>query len=270
MLFLRQVDQHAAGDRNLRRQPRALGADRVLDDLHDDALALAQDALDRSLRSPLSRGCQMSATCRKAVRSSPTSMKADCMPGRMRHDAPEIDVADQAAAGGAFDVQFLHDALLHDGNAGFLRREIDQDFFGHGAIGQCAVFGPHSTMPPKLLNSSPPPVRSTMMRTAFAFGADAVYAGQPRYSLRVRNNEFGTIAALRKASTKRTPRGKQFFVVSNILPHNAKLTHLPRRHGAGHRPQAGRADHVRPRPDRPGARNLAGACRSICRCRPIR
>ncbi|MGZ8188579.1 MAG: U32 family peptidase, partial [Methylosarcina sp.] len=28
------------------------------------------------------------------------------------------------------------------------------------------------------------------MRYAFAFGADAVYAGQPRYSLRVRNNDF--------------------------------------------------------------------------------
>lgn len=28
------------------------------------------------------------------------------------------------------------------------------------------------------------------MRYAFACGADAVYAGQPRYSLRVRNNEF--------------------------------------------------------------------------------
>ena len=28
------------------------------------------------------------------------------------------------------------------------------------------------------------------MRYAFAFGADAVYAGLPRYSLRVRNNDF--------------------------------------------------------------------------------
>ncbi|EPG7228176.1 hypothetical protein JH001_003118, partial [Acinetobacter baumannii] len=28
------------------------------------------------------------------------------------------------------------------------------------------------------------------MRYAFAYGADAVYAGQPRYSLRVRNNAF--------------------------------------------------------------------------------
>ena len=30
------------------------------------------------------------------------------------------------------------------------------------------------------------------MRYAFAYGADAVYAGQPRYSLRVRNNELTT------------------------------------------------------------------------------
>ncbi len=28
------------------------------------------------------------------------------------------------------------------------------------------------------------------MKYAFAYGADAVYAGQPRYSLRVRNNDF--------------------------------------------------------------------------------
>ncbi|MDH5257032.1 MAG: U32 family peptidase, partial [Gammaproteobacteria bacterium] len=28
------------------------------------------------------------------------------------------------------------------------------------------------------------------MQYAFAYGADAVYAGQPRYSLRVRNNDF--------------------------------------------------------------------------------
>ena len=32
------------------------------------------------------------------------------------------------------------------------------------------------------------------MRYAFAYGADAVYAGQPRYSLRVRNNEFDPVS----------------------------------------------------------------------------
>jgi len=63
-----------------------------------------------------------------------------------------------------------------------------------------------------------------MMRTAFDFGADAIYAGQPRYSLRVRNNEFGTIARLKEGIDEAHARGKQFFVVSNIFPHNAKLT----------------------------------------------
>jgi len=64
----------------------------------------------------------------------------------------------------------------------------------------------------------------TMMRTAFDFGADAIYAGQPRYSLRVRNNEFGNIEKLGEAIGEAHARGKQFFVVSNIFPHNAKLT----------------------------------------------
>jgi putative protease len=37
-----------------------------------------------------------------------------------------------------------------------------------------------------------------MLQTAFAFGATAVYAGQPRYSLRVRNNDFGDLAVLQQ------------------------------------------------------------------------
>ena len=64
----------------------------------------------------------------------------------------------------------------------------------------------------------------TMMHTAFDFGADAIYAGQPRYSLRVRNNEFGHIEKLGEAIGEAHARNKQFFVVSNIFPHNAKLT----------------------------------------------
>lgn len=60
------------------------------------------------------------------------------------------------------------------------------------------------------------------MRYAFAYGADAVYAGQPRYSLRVRNNEFdhaNLALGIKEAQTQ----GKQFYVVINIAPHNAKL-----------------------------------------------
>ncbi|MCU1720113.1 tRNA 5-hydroxyuridine modification protein YegQ [Pseudomonas sp. 5P_5.1_Bac1] len=60
------------------------------------------------------------------------------------------------------------------------------------------------------------------MRYAFAYGADAVYAGQPRYSLRVRNNEFDH-ANLALGIKEAQAQGKQFYVVVNIAPHNAKL-----------------------------------------------
>ena len=62
-----------------------------------------------------------------------------------------------------------------------------------------------------------------MMRTAFAFGADAVYAGQPRYSLRVRNNEFGSLEILGQALDEAHAAGKSFYLVSNVLPHNVKV-----------------------------------------------
>ena len=60
------------------------------------------------------------------------------------------------------------------------------------------------------------------MRYAFAYGADAVYAGQPRYSLRVRNNSFD-MTNLEIGINEAHDQGKQFFVASNIMPHNAKV-----------------------------------------------
>lgn len=61
------------------------------------------------------------------------------------------------------------------------------------------------------------------MRFAFAYGADAVYAGQPRYSLRVRNNEFSKEDVLGKGIEEAHARGRLFFLASNIAPHNSKL-----------------------------------------------
>ncbi|EIJ0939176.1 prephenate-dependent tRNA uridine(34) hydroxylase TrhP [Vibrio cholerae] len=60
------------------------------------------------------------------------------------------------------------------------------------------------------------------MRYAFAYGADAVYAGQPRYSLRVRNNEFNH-ENLQIGINEAHSLGKKFYVVCNIQPHNSKL-----------------------------------------------
>lgn len=60
------------------------------------------------------------------------------------------------------------------------------------------------------------------MRTAYAFGADAVYAGQPRYSLRARNNEF-QLEELQTGIREAHALGKKLFVASNLMPHNAKV-----------------------------------------------
>jgi putative protease len=61
-----------------------------------------------------------------------------------------------------------------------------------------------------------------MLDTAFNFGADAIYAGQPRYSLRVRNNDFGDLDVLAGGINHAHALGKKFYLVSNILPHGSK------------------------------------------------
>ncbi|MCB1859593.1 MAG: U32 family peptidase, partial [Gammaproteobacteria bacterium] len=60
------------------------------------------------------------------------------------------------------------------------------------------------------------------MRYAFAYGADAVYAGMPRYSLRVRNNDF-LEANLRIGIAEARRLGKRFYLACNLMPHGAKL-----------------------------------------------
>ncbi|MBV1873417.1 MAG: tRNA 5-hydroxyuridine modification protein YegQ [Gammaproteobacteria bacterium] len=62
-----------------------------------------------------------------------------------------------------------------------------------------------------------------MMDYAFAYGADAVYVGQPRYSLRVRNNEFNRLENLAEAADKARAMDKQFYLACNISPHNDKV-----------------------------------------------
>lgn len=61
------------------------------------------------------------------------------------------------------------------------------------------------------------------LRYAFAYGADAVYAGQPRYSLRVRNNGFRDLDALAEGIDIAHRQGKQFYLASNIAAHNDKI-----------------------------------------------
>lgn len=60
------------------------------------------------------------------------------------------------------------------------------------------------------------------MRYAFAYGADAVYAGAARYSLRMRGNEFND-ENIKIGIDEAHARGKLFYLTVNAMPHNYKL-----------------------------------------------
>ncbi|MFK7777964.1 MAG: U32 family peptidase, partial [Gimesia sp.] len=75
-------------------------------------------------------------------------------------------------------------------------------------------------MKPELLS---PAGTLRSMQYAYAFGADAVYAGQPRYSLRVRENEFNKLEIMAAAIEEAHKLGKKFYIASNITPHNLKV-----------------------------------------------
>lgn len=64
------------------------------------------------------------------------------------------------------------------------------------------------------------------MKTAIAFGADAVYLGVPDYSLRVRINDFN-LAGMAEAVDYCRQAGVKVYVTLNIFAHNRHLEGLP-------------------------------------------
>ena len=60
------------------------------------------------------------------------------------------------------------------------------------------------------------------MRFAFAYGADAIYAGSSRYSLRMRGNEFNE-EILKIGISEAHALGRKFYLTVNTQPHNYKL-----------------------------------------------
>ena len=63
------------------------------------------------------------------------------------------------------------------------------------------------------------------MKTAFAYGADAVYLGIPDFSLRVRINDFD-LAGIKQAVAYARERKKKVYVTANIFAHDAHLKPL--------------------------------------------
>ena len=58
---------------------------------------------------------------------------------------------------------------------------------------------------------------------ALSYGADAVYAGMPRYSLRVRENDFSKVDKLALGIAQTHKLNKKFYLACNVLPHNSKV-----------------------------------------------
>lgn len=61
------------------------------------------------------------------------------------------------------------------------------------------------------------------IRYAIAYGADAVYAGVPKYSLRARENEFWDPELVKEAVDFVRARGKKIYLTCNIYAHNNKI-----------------------------------------------
>ena len=65
------------------------------------------------------------------------------------------------------------------------------------------------------------------MKTALAFGADAVYAGIPDFSLRVRINDFD-LEKIKEATEYCHSKGKKIYITVNIFAHNHHFNKLPK------------------------------------------
>ena len=128
---LRQVDQQAPRDRDLCRQPRALGADRILDHLHHQRLALGEDSLYRfRLRAILALLPDVGHVQERGALQADLDERRLHSRQHARHLA-DIDISDHAARLGALDVQLLDDAARDHGDTRLLRRHVDEDIFRH-------------------------------------------------------------------------------------------------------------------------------------------
>lgn len=63
----------------------------------------------------------------------------------------------------------------------------------------------------------------TRLEYALAYGADAVYAGQPQFSLRARENGFKSLEDLAEGIALCRKLGRKFYLTSNVLPRNNKV-----------------------------------------------
>src|SRR5262249_4481664 len=108
---LRHVDEVAAGDGELHREPGPLGLQRVLDDLDDDLLAGLDQLVDATPAAAAALWHRLAARHDDLVDvEEAVSLQADVderrlHPGQDVVDLPLVDVADDRATAAALDVE---------------------------------------------------------------------------------------------------------------------------------------------------------------------
>ncbi|MDT4846996.1 hypothetical protein FQZ97_810410 [compost metagenome] len=169
MVVLWQEHQQPPRNAHLRRQPRALGADRVLEHLHHECLAFKNLAFDGQHRIGreharvatvrrrrgryLVGGHGLAALTRRGVFGRDVghevghvqergAVQTDVDESRLHarqhtRDLAQVDVAHQPTLQRAFQVHFLHRALLHHRHAGCLGCPIDQNVLAQGFACLC-------------------------------------------------------------------------------------------------------------------------------------
>ena len=134
-------DDVAAGQGHVGGDPRPLGAERLLQDLHHHVLPFVQAILDGQgiLVDELFGGEQVLRQLLEDVGDvqEGVSLLADVDEGRLhpREDPghpPFVDVADDAVMGGALDEDLGDGAVLKEGNLRLLRSGADDQVSGHG------------------------------------------------------------------------------------------------------------------------------------------
>ena len=131
------MDEETAGQRDLGGQARAFGVDGVFDDLNQDGLTFKEHVFDALGFVRIAALFEDVDDMQKRGTFQADIDKRTLHAGKDAFDDTQINIADQAMAAIAFDVQFADIVLFQNGHTRFLRRNVDEDGFGrtHGVLG---------------------------------------------------------------------------------------------------------------------------------------
>ena len=130
VLFLRQVHEEAAGQGNLGGEARAFAVDGVFDDLHQQGLPFKEDVFDALGGFGVFSLFEDVDDVEEGGAFEADVDKRALHAGQHAAHHAQIDVAHQAVAGIALDVQLADVVFFENGDAGFLRGDVDEDGFG--------------------------------------------------------------------------------------------------------------------------------------------